>query len=769
MSDAFHEFFTHYAKGELASAIAQILPAPDVSYDALHSTEHSFPALVNYIDASLNGSLLEAYLANQCLLNALSQNKQHQALYKNALYLLERDQQLLAAAMDKKQLLEDQTLPLEFVQLLLSEHDKQLLSKEQRENILRKTDPASLEFLTKKLELSQGWIAFQKQKPDLAAFCIKSNTHFTPVWYPLRYFIPAPTVSYPPSRLPLLFLEPLECDFEPLLAPLKERPAVFAFETWPAFLQMLQFPAVVEALSAPHHLIYILDIYPQGQFALQNPITPPKEGLAPILFAKRKQIEAALTPLAQALTESLAQARESSDTAEGNWLYQIAKRLLFSIQQARLGINRAAALTEKISHEKWRDPHKDAPPPEKELGPPLQDLLQVKLEQLAQRALPKQNKIRLAHIVPQVVDGGHAPSRLLENLIRHHDQTRFELFVISNERMQFHPFEYPFNFYNSNPSDTRAPKRLNFFRSVGVQVELLSNRLTYEQSAQFIAERLHSIKADIALFHGPDVVNCMTAQLTDAPLRVLFEHGTPPSYPGFDLAIVSSAAAVEIYRELYANLKTAVQALPYHLDVRDQWKPHPYSKEQLGVPKEALVMTTISNHLESRLGHEMCVAIAEILERVPNAYYAPIGVASEDARQKFKTFFSSRKLGERIIFLGAIDSPSQYARSMQLYLNEFPFGSGLGILDAMASGMPVVAMYDLQGPPQARYGGEYFGIERVVASCKRQDYVSLACQLLTNPAMYQEWSEHAIKQYEKKADVPAYVRAFEQILISLLY
>jgi len=175
-------------------------------------------------------------------------------------------------------------------------------------------------------------------------------------------------------------------------------------------------------------------------------------------------------------------------------------------------------------------------------------------------------------------------------------------------------------------------------------------------------------------------------------------------------------------------------------------------------------MTTISNHLGDRLGNEMCLAIAEILQRVPDAYYVPLGLMNDQKKEQFNRFFQEHKVRDRVIFLGGVVNPSQYARSMDLYLNEFPFGSGLGILDAMAAGCPIVSMYDENGPQQGRYGGHYFGIDRTITSGKRSDYAELACQLLNNPEMHGEWSSHAVQQYEKQADVVGYVKKFESIL-----
>ena len=159
----------------------------------------------------------------------------------------------------------------------------------------------------------------------------------------------------------------------------------------------------------------------------------------------------------------------------------------------------------------------------------------------------------------------------------------------------------------------------------------------------------------------------------------------------------------------------------------------------------------------------MCSAIGEILKRCPKAYYAPIGEVQNPDR--IRLLLEPYHVNDRVLFLGVQADPSQYARSMHLYLNEFPFGSGLAMLEAMAAGCPVVSMYDPAGPPQATYGGAYFGFDRVIKTGNRQDYIDLTCRLLQDPVFYQKWSEHALNQYEKHADVKTYVQSFENILL----
>jgi predicted O-linked N-acetylglucosamine transferase (SPINDLY family) len=177
-------------------------------------------------------------------------------------------------------------------------------------------------------------------------------------------------------------------------------------------------------------------------------------------------------------------------------------------------------------------------------------------------------------------------------------------------------------------------------------------------------------------------------------------------------------------------------------------------------------MTTISNLLGVRLGSEMCRAIGAILQLVPKAFYAPIGKVSDEDKKRLLKTFEDLGVADRVKFLGPHINPSQIARCMKLYLNEFPFGSCFGMLDAMASGCVVVSMHDPNGPAQARYGAEFMGSDRVIAAGHDKDYIALAVSLLTDPNLYQEWSDHTLKQYALHADEVQYVKKFEEILLN---
>lgn len=768
MHDYVNHFFDLYTKGDLLSAVEQIIRSPDSSY-ANFSTSNGFQHLmIHFIDAAVFEGTLEAFAQNFILCKFSKWHAQQLAAFPEAFNHLKIEGLFLAII--NNEIDSDESIPDFFQKLLLFEKEEKTLNHSEIEDLLIQVPQTFRSLIKFHLMMALGWQTFKSSKPLFLSNFSKNYRRMHP-WYPLQYALPIPSLKMLTSeKIPIIFFEPVKDDLSEFLQQLKGRTAIFAFTTVSNFFQMLQFPGFATSLCEPEHLTYILQLYPNHQWISQNNLEYLKSGeFEPIFFAPTESLQAYIPILLQALKECIATPKNDlkSDTLNGNWLYEVARRLLQSIRQKRLGMEHAPALYQSLAQVRWYDKHKGPLPADKPLGPDPNDFMKAFLSNLAKnravRARMRKDKVLLAHVVPQIVSGGHAPSRLLENLVLNRDPQKFEISVISTEILREFPLEYPYNFYVSKATGERGKEILYQFNQMGVTTYINQKKIYYITSAVELCHFFKEHKIDVAVFHGPDIINTMAAQMTDVPLRILFEHGSQSSFPGFDVAIVSSEAAAELYHDHYQKLNTKVIALPFAVDVRKNWRSIRYPRKFLGLPENNLVMTTISTKLDARLTQDFCHTLAEILRRVPNACYAPIGEISDPER--IKKIFAEYGVADRFFPLGMTKFPSQYARSMNLYLNEFPFGGCLALLDAMAAGCPVVTMYDVNGPQQARYGGDFMGIDRAITSGNKEEYIQLACRLLTDTEMHKEWSQHTLIQYEKFTDVKGYMKAFEQVIL----
>lgn len=751
--DCFTNFLEAFEKGHVLSALQQILTGPEAAYDDLYSQDkEALHIVADYVDATVLTNCFSSEICNVRLQNLLN-TRQLACRFPNTLTMLKFEESMLHT-----------------LNFSLTEHSPEEAFIKYHQQLLQAPD-LFLECTQQRTKVMREWIKFKKCKPSLANLIQHPHVLYSSPWHIFRYSNSTkPLVLTKHEGIPLIFLDPCDRDYSELLNPLKEKPAVFVFDTKAAFFHLLQFEEVAISLSDPEHLIYILEFYPNELLKAQEWRCKPELSLQPLLFDTHSAAQEALPLFVQALRQCLNQSPEEliKDNALANWLYRISQGIASSIEEKRLGITRSVALAETKASHHWYDPHKGLPPSNLPQYSKKCDYLSQKLSEIGRGRYARikiiEKKMKLAHIVPQIVDASHAPSRLLRTLLTHSNREQFELFLISTERLTFHPNDYPINSTFTPHSIKTAKETLRQLQNLGIPFYLIPEGFPYEETAKAVASLLHELKIDIAVFHGPDTINCLIAQMCDVPLRVLFEHGTLPTYPCFDRIIVSTEAALEIYANEFKMMGMDAYALPYAIDLQSDWSDPAPTKKDLGLPENSIVLTTISLHLEERLGTEMCHAIAGILKRCPNAYYVPIGPISEQNKRRFLNYFQAAGIDNRVLFLGSKTNPSHWVRAMDLYLNEFPFGSGLGILDAIASGKPVITMYDKEGPPQSRYGGSYFGIDKSIRSGRVEDYVNLACELIKNKLLYKEWSLHALERYKMHTNTEAYVKGFENIV-----
>lgn len=741
-------FFVLLNQGDNVSAFQKIIPFPNICYDdilpsniafsgddrisqALASIKdpHSFfRCFIHYVDATVFGSSLDLQAALSATYSSIEKEPQFQAAFPNLFVNMKTE--LLTCTEAKKDLKQFTQPPL-----------------------------CAYPCYTEQLKLLQAWYRLKEAKPDFFTY-LENDSHilFRSLRYPFRYPIKMQVNQLSAAGgAAVIFMEPLEDNWETFAALWKDQPAIFVFANEAILMQMLQFVAVEDSLKEQCHTLYLLNHYPTEQLSVQEAITSlPLQAVA-------LSDHAAVQTMLPILASNLHQAPEQ--------LFSVARNFIAHLDSSRLGKSRAIALEARKKYLHWHDLQNRPYFQEGSIGPLPREHLNEHLVTLASqrhaKKLRQSEKLRIAHITPQLVAGGHAPTRIVTTLLTNHHRNLFDVFLIVSEVMCVHAWEHPFCEFSSESSLLRGGQVLERLASAKIPAVVLPAAKTYLENASYVNSLLRSWDIDIAIFHGPDIVNLLCAQFAYAPVRLLFEHGTLPTYPGFDVALVSMENSLKHNDKEFESLGTKGYFLPFPVDAKATWLPKPFSREALGLPHNSFIMTTISNSLKFRMSQEFCEAVAAILKMHPQAFYAPIGNIEAQVRLEFEQFFTAKGVGHQIKFLGQRSNPSQIARSMDLYLNEFPFGSCLGMLDAMASGCPVVSMFDAKGPPQARYGGEYMGMDKVIHSGRMEEYVALASRLIENRSMYEEWSLCAEHNYAERADIEGYMNKFEAILMAV--
>jgi glycosyltransferase involved in cell wall biosynthesis len=728
------QFISFYEKGLAIEALHALFSLPNLSYDALQNTPFD-AAVLNYADALMHGNFLDLKIT---LLSLVNFCRESNTLEKE----LEWDYtQLLMEA--SPSLPEGWEMNKAASLFLIYELEKSstIISPKQQDQLVEQVPFPRRNAFKKQIGLSQNIIKFHAGYKERYSRILKDfGLLFRPL-YPIN-FGKLKLNNQKSGSIPVFFLEPYEIQWDELLSSYKGEPALFLFWDPSILQQCLQFPEVLEALLDPQHEMLIL-----------NQISPPnfskfqQADLKPCLITKNKRIQ-------ETADEIIAVIRRLPKSSQE--LYCLGKELHFRIRHDRLGRSRYLPLLKRFHDMQWKDPHREGHKADY-MKPPIDQLPSIlnSIQPLPKRKISS-SKLNLAHITAQLVDGGHSPTKILLTILERHNQKKFNLSLYVNEFLVIRPQCYPISIFFSPESAQRAPKALEILDTMGINVHLDDAQLDYEETANRLALWLKEKHIDIAIFHGANLIHLMTAKQSDVPIKVYFDHGGNPPSTVFDFYIFS-----EETQKKFWDPSSVVIPFPVFVETNTEKKIS--ISAELDIPFQAQIMTTISNHLETRITDEMVAAIAAICKRCPNAYYAPIGQVFDP--DKFKKRFSEAGIIDRIRLPGNVSSPMQLAQSMHLYLNEFPFGGCIGMLEAMAAGCPVVTMYYKDGPPQARYGS-YFGLERSIISGNVNEYVDLAIELLQNKKKYEEWSKIAKERFKKHADISGYITTLENTIDS---
>jgi glycosyltransferase involved in cell wall biosynthesis len=440
-------------------------------------------------------------------------------------------------------------------------------------------------------------------------------------------------------------------------------------------------------------------------------------------------------------------------------LYTLGKDVVTWHELLRLGDIKGLSIAYKRFFQDWRDPQikKKGYFLFEELSKSVHS--QEKIIKRKRRNIKQEKGIKIAHVVSMLREGSHhAPSRLLSSLVENHSSDCIPL-VLSHESLCPHLGEYPRSNLITSSSKEEARSLIEKWKNQGIKTWINSSFNLFEESAKHLSMELERQNVDVAVFHEWLPINAMVARQTSVPLKVFFDHGTHhPISKAVDSVIVSNLESKNIFEKTCCSSEN-IAYLPYSIDCRQDWNLHICAKKQFGLLESDVLMTTISNHLESRLSDQMCSAIRSILKKSPNSYYLPIGYVKDP-----KALLKKIGMPGRVFLLGFIEQPSLLVRSMDLYLNEFPFGSGLSVLDAMASGCSVVTMYNEQGAPQGRFGGIYFGKEKSITSLNEKDYIDLACRLIRDKELRSLWKEETLQRFDQIVNPKRYAREFEDVI-----
>lgn len=371
------------------------------------------------------------------------------------------------------------------------------------------------------------------------------------------------------------------------------------------------------------------------------------------------------------------------------------------------------------------------------------------------RRSPSGGKYRMAHVVAQLVDGGHAPSRSIETTLRLADRERFETFLCVTDSLSPHA-EQPPPLLASHTSDRRAPQRIRKFQEeFGVPVLLPRDRRTFVAAAADLHRQMAERQIDIACFHGSAATptEWLMCAWQAAPWQADAGYGIPLHCPAVDFQFFEFEETMEALAFWCRERGVAYGLKKAGADMSHVESATALTREELRIPTDHVILGTVGNHLPKRLSPRFCMTVAQVLRECPRTTFIAVGPGDFAGQVKIfgADLCSARQGLPRVRFAGHQAEPERMTKAFDIYLNSYPDGGGFVLGDAMAAGKPVVAMV-AGDSSYAQAARAWLGEECLVTPVTDTAYAARVKELIADPAEREAFGKRMRKLYEERHD-----------------
>ena len=391
--------------------------------------------------------------------------------------------------------------------------------------------------------------------------------------------------------------------------------------------------------------------------------------------------------------------------------------------------------------------------------------------QRGRRRSPAGGKYRLAHVVAQLVDGGHAPSRSVETMLKFADCERFDTFLCVTDSLSPHS-EQPPPLLASHTSDRRAPQRIRKFQNeLGVPVIMPCDRRTFITAAADLHRQLAERQIDVVFYHGSAATptEWLMCFWQAAPWQLDSGFGIPLHCPAVDYQVFEFEQTMEALafwcreRGIGYGLKHA------GADMSHVETAQPFSREELRIPADHVILGTVGNHLPKRMSPRFCRTVAQVLRECPKTTFIAVGPG--DFRTQVEALGPDLCGGAnglpRVRFVGNQSEPERMTKAFDIYLNSYPDGGGFVLGDAMAASKPVIAMV-AGDSTYAQAGRAWLGEECLVTPATDEAYVRRVKQLIENPAEREEFGRRMRAVYEERHDARRGMNRMADFIVKMI-
>lgn len=379
-----------------------------------------------------------------------------------------------------------------------------------------------------------------------------------------------------------------------------------------------------------------------------------------------------------------------------------------------------------------------------------------KMPVLPKRVVSGSGRRRVALITGNLVDHAVAYSRRVLNIARYADRDRYDLRFYSTENLTRRECPlFPFGLENGGTAEC-APACLETLRSLQVPVWLAPRDKNATQIAGAIIRKLEEDAVDYAIVQTglASPIDWLVARCSPVPVKAGIHIGSSPFNTGFDLYFFDNPVNLEREKNWWTDAMGERVLLTSGVDVERLRGSPSVARGELSIPAEAVVIGTVSNHLGERMSVPFCELLARVLKAHPSCWYLGIGMPPDEERVQL---FREAGVLDRMRFPGPVRAASAVLKMLDIYANEFPLGGSESVKEAIACGIPVVAMKWSDAHAESAgaviAGPDYGIMERDPAAYER-----LLHEWISNPAARQDAGARLAARAEEHYSIRIYVR-----------
>jgi predicted O-linked N-acetylglucosamine transferase (SPINDLY family) len=334
---------------------------------------------------------------------------------------------------------------------------------------------------------------------------------------------------------------------------------------------------------------------------------------------------------------------------------------------------------------------------------------------LPSRAARRPGRLRVGYLSGDLRN--HVMGKMIWEAIRHHDRSRFEILCYS--------------IASENDEWTER------FRGFAHRFEIVA-----DLSERDAALRIAKDDLDILVDLSTHTKNAKPGILALKPARVQITHIASAGATGLsaiDFKLTDTFCDLKENQAYLIETLLPMSGCVYPFRRVAPVAEHPFHREQLGIPRDAVVIGAFVNPL--KLSRRCLSLWREVLDAIPRARLT-ISPLSPQARGVYERLLSAAAIPiDRVIVLpqGRNDAEGQARYAvLDFALDPLPYGGVNSTLEALDMGVPVVTLRGRKHGERTSYSIlANLGVTQTVAE-SGSEYVAIAVRLATDAAFYTE-------------------------------